>query len=128
MSFNPDPSKQAVEVLFSTKNNEPEHPPLLFNGNRVLKSQSHKHLGLTIDSKLYFSSHIQEKIKKSRKLIDTLKYLNNYLPLKTLSQIYKMFIRPHLDYGDIIFHIPHTYNIFDSTITLHPLMEKIENI
>ena len=39
-----------------------------------------------------------------------------------------MFIRPHLDYGDIIFHIPHTYNIFDSTITLHPLMEKIKNI
>ena len=28
MSFNPEPTKQAIEVLFSTKRNKPAHPSL----------------------------------------------------------------------------------------------------
>ena len=32
MEFNPDPSKQATEVLFSCKNSSPHHPQLIFNG------------------------------------------------------------------------------------------------
>ena len=42
--------------------------------------------------------------------------------------MYKMFVRPHLDYGDIIYHIPHSPNIFDSSISLHPLMERLEKV
>ena len=42
--------------------------------------------------------------------------------------MYKIFIRPHLDYGDVIYHIPHSYDAFSSCISLHPLMEKIEQI
>ena len=42
--------------------------------------------------------------------------------------MYKIFIRPHLDYGDVIYHIPHSYDAFSSSISLHPLMEKIEQI
>ena len=33
MGFNPDPNKQAQEVLFSRKSKIPTHPPLLFNSN-----------------------------------------------------------------------------------------------
>ena len=57
-----------------------------------------------------------------------LRYLSKYLSLYTLSQMYKMFVRPHLDYGDVIYHIPHTVNLFDSSISLHPLMEGIEKV
>ena len=57
-----------------------------------------------------------------------LRYLSKYLPLSTLTQMYKMFVRPHLDYGDVIYHIPHTINLFDSSINLHPLMEGIEKV
>ena len=35
MSFNPDPSKQAQEVIFSRKLNKDYHPPLAFNNNNV---------------------------------------------------------------------------------------------
>ena len=45
MSFNPDPSKQAVEIHFS-KNLAPIDPPALnFNGTNVQVCESHKHLG-----------------------------------------------------------------------------------
>ena len=45
-----------------------------------------------------------------------------------MAQIYKIFLRPHLDYADVIYHIPPTTNLFDSTIKLHPLMEKLERV
>ena len=35
MSFNPDPLKQAQEVIFSRKRNKPHHPDIIFNGNPV---------------------------------------------------------------------------------------------
>ena len=39
-----------------------------------------------------------------------------------------MFVRPHLDYGDIIYHIPVNINDFDLSLTLHPLMERVERV
>ena len=42
--------------------------------------------------------------------------------------MYKTFVRPHLDYGDIIYHIPQSSNVFVSSISLHPLMERIERV
>ena len=39
-----------------------------------------------------------------------------------------MYIRPHLDYCDIIYHIPPLSYQFCSSITLHSLMESIERI
>ena len=62
MVFNPDLSKQAVEVIFSVKRNKPVHPPLSFNDIPVARERSTKHLGLFLDEKLSFNKHIKEKI------------------------------------------------------------------
>ena len=43
MNFNPDPNKQAQEVIFSRKINKINHPQLLFNQNLV-KSSSIKNI------------------------------------------------------------------------------------
>ena len=43
MSFNPDISKQAQEVIFSRKLNKTPHPPLMFNSNQVNKTSSKIH-------------------------------------------------------------------------------------
>ena len=106
MSFNPDPTKQAVEILFSQKRNSPSHPPIYFNNIEVKKVNDHKHLGLVLDSKLSFAKHISEKILIARKGIGIIKHLAPYLPLKSRDQIFKMHVRPHLDYCDAIYHIP----------------------
>ena len=45
MSFNPDISKQAQEVIFSRKLKAP-HPPFMFNSNEVNKTSVQKHLGI----------------------------------------------------------------------------------
>ena len=38
MNFNPDPSKQAQEVIFSCKTKKLPHPPLVFNNANVTQS------------------------------------------------------------------------------------------
>ena len=127
MSFNPDPTKQAVEMLFSRKKIDQRHPPLFFNNRPVVPVNDHKHLGIILDCKLFFTKHICEKVAKSRKGIGIIRHLSPHLPLATLDQLYKMFVRPHLDYCDIIYHIPIITNPFDSSTTLSYSMQSIES-
>ena len=128
MSFNPDPNKPAEEVIFSHKRHPPEHPHIYFNNIQVKQVKEHKHLGLILDSKLTFESHINEKLAKARKGIGIIKYLSAYVPVKTLDQIYKMYVRPHLDFCDVIYHIPKILSIFNSSFRLVGLMERIERV
>ena len=65
-------------------------------------------------------------MRKAKKNIGILKYLSKYLPLKTLDQMYKALVRSHLDYCDMIYHIPPTLNQWG--LTLHTLMETVEKI
>ena len=45
MSFNPDRTKQASEIIFSRKKNPTTHPPLFFNNSEFKLSSNQKHLG-----------------------------------------------------------------------------------
>ena len=103
MSFNPDPSKQAQEVIFSRKVNKVHHPPLLFNNSTIQQIASQKHLGIHLDEELTFKHHINEKINKANKSTGIIRKLNNILPRSALLTIYRSFIRPHHDYGDVIY-------------------------
>ena len=128
MSFNPDPQKQAVELIFSKKRIEIDHPVIFFNNIPVKKVTEHKHLGITLDSKLSFSAHIKAAIAKTRKGIGLLKYLSKYLPRHTLNELFKLYVRPHLDYGDVIYHMPAKVCEFSQNIILPNLMEKLESV
>ena len=46
MSFNPDSTKPAEEIIFSHKQTRQIHPPLFFNNIEVKQVNDHKHLGL----------------------------------------------------------------------------------
>ena len=113
MVFNPDPNKQATEVVFSHKKHAINHPPLFFNGTAVASSVVHKHLGLFLDKKLTFDHHLSTKISKANKGISILKRLQMHLPRKTLLCVYKSYVRPHLDYADIIYDQPHNDSFCD---------------
>ena len=40
MIFNPDPSKEAQEVVISRKTKNEYYPPLAFNNNNILETNS----------------------------------------------------------------------------------------
>ena len=71
-----------------------------------------------LDKSLNFSCQIKEKMPKTTKGIGIIKKLSKTLPWHSLITIYKSFVRPHLNYGDIIYDQPNN----DS------LNQKIERI
>ena len=81
------------------------HPAILFNASPVSKVGQHKYLGIILDSRLSCSSHIQKTISKARKANGVLKFMSKYLHGNTLNYLCKLYIRIHLDYGDVIYHI-----------------------
>ena len=102
MSFNPDPSKQAVEVHFSRKINPLDTPPVYFNNLAVASCETHKHSGLLLDKRLAFDRHVEEMILRANKGIGLITKVRRYLPRNLLLTIYKVFIRPLLDYRDVV--------------------------
>ena len=82
-----------------------------YSGVDVQPVESHKHLGFVLDSKMSCMNHTDGKIEKGNQGIGIIRRLYKYLPRKALLQIYKSFIRPHLDYCDVIYLKP-TYDEF----------------
>ena len=86
------------------------YPPVKFNNNTITKCPHQKHLGVVLDSKLGFNIHIEQKIKKYNKVIRLIRRLSVSLRRKALLTIYKSFVRPHLDYEDILDDKPDNQN------------------
>ena len=106
MQFNPDPNKQGNEVYFSRKSNTDYYIPIKLNNILVQLCELQKNLGVTLGKHLNFHGHIERKIKIFNKLIGTIKHLSVQLRRKSLLKIYKSYVRPHFDYGDIMFDNP----------------------
>ena len=119
INFNPDRNKQAQEAIFSRKLQKSTHPTLSFNNNTVTQSVTQKHLGILLDTKLDFQGPLKSTFNMVNKTIGLLRKLYNTLPRLPLFTIYKSFIRPHLDYGDVIYD--QTYNI-----SFHQKLESIQ--
>ena len=122
MIFNPDPNKQAQEVIFSRKTKKINHPPLTFStstASHTTSQTSQKHLDVILDSSLNFGEHLISVQSKTNKPIGLLCKLQNTLPRQALITICKTFIRPHLDYGDILYK--QAYNA-----SFHQKLEKMQ--
>ena len=103
MNFNPDPTKQAQELIFSRKVQMINHPPLFINQNVVPQTSFQKHLGIYLDSKLNFSKNLKTIFQKTNKTIGLLCKLQTLLPRDLLITVYSSFISLHLYYGDMIY-------------------------
>ena len=103
MTFNTAPSKQAQGVIFSKKTKKEYHPPLAFKSNNVSETNSQKHVGVVLDNPLSFEDYLKMILNKANKTIGLLRKLHNILPKSALLVVYKNFIRPHLNYGGIIY-------------------------
>ena len=103
MNFNPDPNKQAQGIIFSRKKTTSLHPVIFFDNKPVKSTQIHKHLGMILDWNLSYEHHFKSILNKVNKAIGLLRKFQLILPRHSLITIYKAFIRPHLDYGDVIY-------------------------
>lgn len=89
---------------YSRKNTP--HPIIKFgnNGIDVLLSNNHVHLGLNFQSDASWKLHTQGIYEKACSRLNILRMLKHSLCRDALIKIYMSFIRPVLEYGDIIWH------------------------
>ena len=92
-----------LKLFFSRKLNNYLYSSLTCNNSKISKSIHQKNLGVVLDSKLEFSIHIKQNIKKSNEIIKLMRRSSIYLKKKALLTIYKSFFRPHFDYSDIVY-------------------------
>lgn len=106
VSFNPSKTES---LLFSRKRNQDHHPPLIMQNVEINEVNYHKHLGLYLSSDCSWHQHIDYIKEKAWFRINIMRKLKYKLDRKSLETIYVTFIRPLLEYSDVIWDNCSTY-------------------
>ena len=101
VNFNPNKSET---LLLSRKLNKPYHPPICMNNQPISEVNSHKHLGLILSNDCTWHAHFELMKTKAWLRINVMRKLKFQLDRKSLQIIYFSFIRPLLEYGDVIWN------------------------
>jgi hypothetical protein len=109
VSFSPPKTE---ELLISNKAPR-NHPPLYLNNQPITKVSHHKHLGIHISDNLGWKKNTEEIAKKANRCLGILRPLKFILDHASLETLYKSFIRPILEYADIVWDAPdaHRHNL-----------------
>jgi hypothetical protein len=94
------------EMIISNKRNKPIHPDLIFDTTPIKRVSTHKHLGVTISHDLTWKHHIKEVTDKATRRLGVMRKLKYKLDRRSLERMYMGFIRPLLEYGDILWDSP----------------------
>ena len=100
ITFSPPKTKT---LLISNKSTPDIHPNLTLQGHVISSVQDHKHLGMVLSHNLRWSPHINEVVSRCTKKVNMLKQFKFDLDRKSLETIYFSFIRPSMEYGDVLF-------------------------
>ena len=89
----------------NNRNNHTDHANTIkINNTDVQRVNETKFLGLNIDDKLSFRTHIRQTENKTSKGLYALRTAKHFLPKKHLTLIYHALIAPHLTYGVNFWH------------------------
>ena len=99
-------SPQKTRDMTITNKAQTDHPILVLNDQPIEQVTNHKHLGVTLANDLGWKYHVYNIGKKAYNCIGILRPLKAKLDRRTLETMYKSFIRPILEYADILWHIP----------------------
>ena len=91
MRFNPDPIKEAQEIIFSRKKMKSSHLSVYFNNIPVSSNSVHKHLGMLLDDRLSYEHYLKSVLNKVKRTIGLLRKFQQILPRQSLIPIYKSF-------------------------------------
>ena len=99
VKFNPE----KTEIMtISKKINKPHHPPVYMNNVIIKEVDTHKHLGVTISEDGSWNVHINTIMNKVSQRLSMFRKVKFKLKRLHLQTIYFSFIRPIMEYADIV--------------------------
>ena len=114
LKFQPDKCKV---MSIGHKGIVDDSEPYKMGAHKLDYSENEKDLGVYIDNKLTFESHINNAVNKANRIMAISRKTYDYMDTKTFSYIFKGLVRPHLEYAAPVWS-PHTIK----------LKEIIENV
>ena len=110
VTFNPSKSES---VIFSRKRNKPNHPNIFMNQQPIEEVNLHKHLGIFLSSDCTWHDHLEYIKSKAWTRINVMRKLKFKLDRQSLQIIYFTFIRPILEYADVVWNNCTQYEVND---------------
>ncbi len=74
-------------------------------------STCEKDLGIFVDNKLKFDTHIGTKVNKANKILGAIRRAFSYLDKNNFLRLYTSLVRPHLEYGNPVWSPQYTKDI-----------------
>ena len=99
VTFNPAKSES---LLITRRRTDLQHPQLILNNQPIENVISHKHLGLVLSNDGTWQNHIELITSKAWSRTNIMRKLKFQFDRKTLEIIYFTFIRPILEYADVV--------------------------
>jgi hypothetical protein len=78
-------------------------PSLYLNGSTIKQVDSHCHLGVDLESKFTWETHIQRIAVKASKCVGLMRRTCRELPRECMENLYLTMVRPILEYGGVLF-------------------------
>jgi hypothetical protein len=94
---------KTVFLQISRKHNPAPKPILILNRTRVKEVDTQKHLGLTFNTTLTWSDHINTTTTKAGRCVGLLRKISRDIPRECLETLYKSTIRPIIEYAGVVF-------------------------
>ena len=94
-------------IIFFNREHEADNSFLSIGQNSIQSVKDYKFLGVLIDDKLYFRTHVNKVLSKVSKSAGFLYKIRNCLPSETRLSYYYSFIYPHLSYNIASWGRPH---------------------
>jgi len=98
MSFNTDKCK----VLHLGHNNR--QATYNMGQTELQRSSVEKDLGVFVDDQLKFKKHVSHAVNKASRILGMIRSTFACLDEDTVPRLYKALVRPHLEYGNLIWH------------------------
>ena len=90
-------------LLISRKGSRYATPHVMLDGCQVNFITSHKHVGIWLNTKLDWKTHIENLALKANQRMGILRKFKYVLPRHVLNQCYLSFVRPLMEYGGPLF-------------------------
>jgi hypothetical protein len=92
---------KTVSMLISRRR-QPSNIDIIFDNHVVIPSEFYRHLRIIFNSEGTWSNHIDVIVSNALKRLSILRGLKYILDRKSLEIMYKSFVRPSLEYADIL--------------------------
>ena len=95
-------AKKTKTITFSNKRIKVNHPNLYLNNVKIKETDNHKHLGLILSQNGKWQDHLEYITEKAHKRLYILSNLRFNLDRNTLQTLYFSYVRPILEYGNVV--------------------------